>query len=835
MPGLADNRTRRHRMNASLLLPLIREYVKGAQVTDQELEFLLQTGKELEIDDEAVKALVSFEAEAKHGQPYRSLEHLRKLIQKIGSNGAANETELSSLVNELTEHHRLPTEASHALVDLQSLHNRKTKPGLDELAQLLKGVMKGRSIPADGQRFFVQTGQTYGHSDGMLKAYIALEEQHLAHNNFPAAAYSEFIRQAAQSDKAWVEKRLDALQRLAVELGIAKPIVDAIMTRHQFNSGNKLSYAPELVEVLAKALVRERKTESTHKKYLAYECETLEVPTELAEIFVRLEGAIESAQLGEANEQITNLTRAIKSIPGDSDAVAQSVFMAKKLKEISGAQKKREALNQIEGALMRKKEERGEAPDISMASHSPRPGRLEEHELYRLDASSDIVRKSGLYNHFEGLSWYLVIREQSRPNEAGRIVINGVERSAEQVEELVFSINGHAVAYKLRTEKGECVVYNNEKGHFFDGVGALTFSPDGSSFAYLGKKGRSWHLMHNGDISEPYRALRDLTFNPVTNALAYAYYDAKLWHVVSNDTPDEGFSASGGLNFSPDGKRLVYWAKRSGKFYAVHNGQLMAGFEGVGEFSFSKDSSLLAFLVNKERKLSVVFKGRPGPTYDIIRRLSFSSDSKMIGYMATDDDAEFVVINGTPETRYSKVNSLLFSEEGRAYAYEAIKGSKKHVVTNGTPGRAFEQVTRLTFAPKGTELAYMAYRDRAWQAIRGEEGGEQFSDISELTFSPDGESLSYLARKRGEWAGLVTNDQRTAEFPNPKHLLYSADGSELAFMSYKKEGWSFIVNGKVVSEEPFDEILQPPVYNPYKRLFYFLARRGEGVFAVSYG
>lgn len=827
-------------MNARLLTPLIQEYVQNAHIQQADIDFLIQTGQELEVSRQVVVALVALEKERQTPTAGEPAALVYELIAALANQGKVDPSQYD-LIKELGAGVRTSAAAVQALITAyQARQLGNTVANLRTITALARGLFRGQGFPQATIDFLLQRAIALKIPEQLATAVIQTELLVLVPGAVSSIAVYDGLLQQAFVANLWKPADRDFYLEKGQDLKIPQDVAAALLEIPENISTNAKLFGADALAPLLKAYARNGVSEEADLNVLFGKAAQLNVPKDLAAQLLQFEHAMQTANAPEAEKILAKVMERIKQ-DKQNPTVSESTFLTKKMMEVTALQKQAQVLANL-GKNLRHTESKPAPPTtpppvpekptaaIRPAVLQPAGNRgqrnLEEVYLGTLPDGFPVVRKAKLYNLEGGINWFVQLGRGNVNDMDGLLMCNGTQLDVKSVGELTFSNDGSHLAYILKKNNQQHIVWDGKTSEGFDAVGELTFSADGNAFACIVKKGKGYHVWQNGNLGRAYPAVRDLVFNPATNRLAYALVDDKKWHVFYNGTMDPAYGASGGLQFSPDGSIFSYWAKGGTKAFVVMNSLIGPNFEGVGDMVFSANSKQLAYSVNVPGgKVAVFWGGKTGPVFDRVRKIRFSPDGTQLLYLGTKDGREYLVTNHQPGSAFDELDSILYSDSGRTLAYVVTTNREKKVVTNGTLGRSYVEVSRLCFRPGTEQLVYKAYRDKQWMVVLDGEESEGFTDIDELVFSPNGAAFGYIGKLRNQWTGAIINGQRKAEAHSPKHLVFDDEGSRYAYMSYTKDGCILYINDRPAHPKPYTDLLQPPQYDAERKAFYFFARQ----------
>jgi WD40 repeat protein len=162
----------------------------------------------------------------------------------------------------------------------------------------------------------------------------------------------------------------------------------------------------------------------------------------------------------------------------------------------------------------------------------------------------------------------------------------------------------------------------------------LLFWSDDKHVAYLVKRNYKEHLLYDGKEGPAYQGVSPGFFSPDGQILVYfASHSNDKQFVVVNGRP---FGPHEGLNrwaFSPDGKRFAFVTSRKDKQGVVCADKDGPVYEGVGaSFLFSPDSKNFAYFGREKEgaDASLFLNGKPVPADKKAGPIGFTADSRQL-------------------------------------------------------------------------------------------------------------------------------------------------------------------------------------------------------------
>ena len=345
-------------------------------------------------------------------------------------------------------------------------------------------------------------------------------------------------------------------------------------------------------------------------------------------------------------------------------------------------------------------------------------------------------------------------------------------------QRLWISPNGKHVAYILKRNGKESIVYDDVKGPDFDELSSNpVFSRDSKRLGYQVINGGARFIVIAGqaDKPQPTPQAGRAVYAPVGKGIAYGAQGDKDSWVVRDGKEGPHYADVSVGRFSPDGKRLYYIATddKKGQF-AILDGVAGRRYEYVGMGVFSPDSKRLAYIARRGGKTTVVCDGKEGVFRD--------------------------------ET----VHYPLFSPDGKGLAYwirTRTKGRPKlSVVWNEKVIAHVNSDPQMVFSPDGKELAWGGYRGDVYRC--GKEAvmiASGHDAASRPAFSPDGKHMAYAVGKDMKWRIYVDG----------KALVGSYDAADVKHWSGPSGGGSQM------------SLRDRPVFSACGRHIFFKGTRGK--------
>ncbi|HOD81346.1 MAG TPA: NPCBM/NEW2 domain-containing protein [Phycisphaerae bacterium] len=439
------------------------------------------------------------------------------------------------------------------------------------------------------------------------------------------------------------------------------------------------------------------------------------------------------------------------------------------------------------------------------------------------------------------------------------VVWDGVESPAYPVigegwpvADLVFSPDGEALAYKLRTA-GKTVLaidgrWTWRSGPYDDAIGAdnktiwgiwdFQFSLDGRGFLYRGKVGdkmvAAWGYIplndRKGSITvecgPPHDSIGRGTPVWSTNrpskqgatGIGYIAVDDKQEFIeflpaeartsprvklprrvrsdMSRPEEEEGTwdaIARGSLACPPgQAKRLDYVACRGGKWSAVISGRPGPPFDEIGTILYSPDGDRYAYAARNGPRVCLVVDGQAGPSFEGVQYPLnvFSPDGKTVVYAARTPTSSVLMVDGKQVASYDRIDaaSIVFSPDARHLAFAAGTKDKSFVVLDSKAGPPFDEVSGLRLG-EGGQMAYRARNGLKVFVVTGTTLSEPYDLIAPL--SP----------------------------------VISPDGRRVAWAAMKQATWNVVVDGK--AGPPCQEVPSTIAFSATSRHMAYVGKFGD--------
>ncbi|MGQ9863041.1 MAG: hypothetical protein ACUVRD_00950 [Bacteroidia bacterium] len=398
------------------------------------------------------------------------------------------------------------------------------------------------------------------------------------------------------------------------------------------------------------------------------------------------------------------------------------------------------------------------------------------------------------------------------------------------------SPTGEAIAIRLKSPAGEKVIFNGEDSPVFDSVGALVFSADGKHVAYKALKGEDQFIFLDNVAMGPYLKVGELLFHPTQHTLLFTVWEEnKRWILrdfVSN-LYGEPLPILAGVTFSSSGNHIAYGGSYKNKIALyVDHAPYIGNLDGVSDI-FVTDAGRVAYLFRKGTKVGAGWDKEVLALVDGISLLTLSPSQDSVAYVARIGSSLKVYWQKNLLGTYEKADSLTFSEDGKRLFYLAYHQGKAHLHENGNRiSPPMESITSLVMHKD--YYAAAAKKDRENYVVLTPEGlSDAYNLIDKLTLSPDGKSVAFVAKKKGGFWGIMWGKTPSDKYEYPQHLTFGDEGKALLFFAKRRDGWYAVLNDQPIPESLCREILCPPKYHAEKKAFTYLMRRGLEVFEVN--
>lgn len=164
-------------------------------------------------------------------------------------------------------------------------------------------------------------------------------------------------------------------------------------------------------------------------------------------------------------------------------------------------------------------------------------------------------------------------------------------------------------------------------GKMMDGLVeySLTISPDSRHVAYVLKQEEKERIVFDGVQGKQYDEVMGMAFSEDSKRSAYIARRAEKWLVIVDGVEGKEYDGVNDLVFSPDSKRFAFAAERDEKCFIVLDGVEGKEYDGVRSPVFSSDSRNFAYVgmhkaSKSEIKSFAVIDGVKGKEYDRIVR-----------------------------------------------------------------------------------------------------------------------------------------------------------------------------------------------------------------------
>lgn len=381
-----------------------------------------------------------------------------------------------------------------------------------------------------------------------------------------------------------------------------------------------------------------------------------------------------------------------------------------------------------------------------------------------------------------------------------KVIFNGEDSPVfDSVGDLVFSADGKHLAYKALKGEDQFVFLDNVAMGPYLKIGELLFHPTQHTLLFtVWEENKRW-------------ILRDFISN---------VYGKPLPIIM-------------GVTFSPSGSHIAYGGSYKNKIALyVDHAPYVGGLDGVSDI-FVTDTGGVSYLFRKGTKVGAGWGKEVMALADGIALLTLAPTQDSIAYVARIGSVLKVYWQQNVLGSYERADSLTFSEDGKRLFYLAHHQGKAYLYENGNRiSPPMESISSLLVHKNF--YAAIAKKDKESQVVIIPEGvSEAYNIIDKLTLSPDGKSLAYIAKqKRGFW-GVVWGKTPSDKYEYPQYLIFDHEGKALLFFAKRRDGWYAVLNDQPIPDSLCQDILCPPKYHAEKKTFIYLMRRGLEVFEVN--
>lgn len=387
-------------------------------------------------------------------------------------------------------------------------------------------------------------------------------------------------------------------------------------------------------------------------------------------------------------------------------------------------------------------------------------------------------------------------------------VANLAAKEEIEVPNVLFSAQGHGVAYVAKKDGKLQVVHNDKADRPYSVIGHLQLSLDGRHVAYDALVDGRRRMVLDGREGNPYDDVWEPVFSPDSRHLAYVAQIGGQRLVVVDGKNSERFP---GFAFNPvfsaDSSRIAYVENASEGRKArlivsdlAMSRQIITKEIADEDLVVNKERTRIAAIGisnNKQRVVEIGFtqpdKVTEGPSYDSVEKVVFGSNGRSLAYVAKDGGESFLVLNDRKERlpdsgmRESPVvlsdgkgaGIILISGDGKYYYHQAFVDAK-------VQSKKYDEAAQLVYNADGSQYAYCAKMGKKLFVVVNGKEGPPFDMVISPQFAPDGRLLVYRARKDG-WRFVVVADAEgniVRKYPGYEmvfDILFTADGKSVAY------------------------------------------------------
>lgn len=402
------------------------------------------------------------------------------------------------------------------------------------------------------------------------------------------------------------------------------------------------------------------------------------------------------------------------------------------------------------------------------------------------------------------------------------VLVNGKPGAGyEDVGSIVFSTDGHHVAYVAKRQGSWMVVADGKEGQAFETIEGLTFI--GARPFYLGDR-RSRPREEADGVFRGTRRVEGFK-NPGGEAGSQMIRDVMVGEHL-DDIPVVAEERRGGiarLFVSPDETSYAYVAEVPGSsgplWMLMLNGQEVTEDNGLDILSFTQDGRL-AFrsrtgsLGEGRARVQVGETIVVNHTGDIMDG-AVSADGRTLAYLGCaggqparrGSTNSSRVQNSMPavkghcalmfggkavrEGEEGVIANVTLSPNGRTLAFtERQAGAPLHAVVGDREGPPVDALLgRLVFSADGTRHAYAAKIGADAVVVADGVAGPAFDSVDNIRFSDDSKHLAYTASKRGVHQVVLGQTAAPTGFAWVSPAQFDVDGKTLRFVA--QEGRTF--------------------------------------------
>ncbi len=334
-------------------------------------------------------------------------------------------------------------------------------------------------------------------------------------------------------------------------------------------------------------------------------------------------------------------------------------------------------------------------------------------------------------------------------------VIDGREGDwYDAVDNVVFSPDGAAVAYRVKNGNSHYIVHNNRVGKRYDGIFKVTgliYSADSKNLAYIGLQKKQMVLVVNGKELIICAAINEVQFASNSKHIAYVAKIGSKYVVVRDDKKSKFYDRAANLIFSPDSRNLAYIAMEKGNWFAVNNAQKTPSGDMAGLQTYSPDSTRFAYALKRAGVWNFILENQEGISFDQPGFFQFSPDSKHYAYSVLKGGNWYIVTEKGVGPAFDRVAHFIFSKNSARFAYKGFRDNKWYIVSDSDESMPYDWVDTMVFSSDSKHFAYNAISDKQAFVVADGKEGAFWENVGPLVYSPDSMHLVYSAKKDDKW------------------------------------------------------------------------------------
>lgn len=419
---------------------------------------------------------------------------------------------------------------------------------------------------------------------------------------------------------------------------------------------------------------------------------------------------------------------------------------------------------------------------------------------------------------------------------------------------LVCSPDGAVLAVPVGNLDQWAILVNEERGRWFDRVGAPSIAPDGRTVVYAAAEGNREFLVRNhirqtahteakpdeelafdaierfvlsqdskiaylarkagaaylviGRVAHPLGASEkatDLWFDPISGAVVCVSEDSKFnLHVYLNGREDpeyrklgEGYRVT--IEATEDGKAVYLGGGKPGEPVLVVANGVRKEWDGLREVERTKDK--LVYCARKESRI-----------------VRCSVDLKTFQTTET-------LLAELPEGSFEWTTD----PAGANVAYIVLEAGKARLVVKGPDfdvqdkGVDLVDIESVVLDPKSKTYAYRASDGKEYAVVNGKKG-KPWDFVSELRLSPS--AVVVYRAERGGTKFAVVDGKVGPGFEEITDLAFAPDGKTIHYKGLRGEKSFLVIGDRATTKQGFDDV-KLPGYSGDGKVWAYRAREGE--------